>query len=122
MAEIVTAASECNHGRLHLWPEVGVVEVFENNEPVISGCPGDLVCTGLLNEDMPLIRYRVGDRGVLQAKPESCSCGRALPILASVEGRIDDVLYTIDGKQVGRLDPVFKDNLPVREAQIIQET
>jgi phenylacetate-coenzyme A ligase PaaK-like adenylate-forming protein len=122
MAEIVTAASECNYGRLHMWPEVGLVEVFEKNESVISGGLGDLVCTGIFNQDMPLIRYRVGDRGVLQAKPVPCSCGRALPILASVEGRIDDVLYTLDGKQIGRLDPVFKDGLPVREAQIIQET
>src|SRR5262249_2402100 len=36
-------------------------------------------------------------------------------------GRIDDVLYTADGRQIGRLDPVFKDKLPVREAQIVQE-
>lgn len=121
MAEIVAAASECGDGRLHLWPEVGLVEVFEKNGPVTAGISGDLVCTGLLNADMPLIRYRVGDRGVLQATPVSCPCGRALPILASVEGRIDDVLYTLDGRQIGRLDPIFKDNLPVREAQIIQE-
>lgn len=122
MAEIVAAASECNNGRLHLWPEVGFVEVFENNAPMAPGVPGDLVCTGLLNDDMPLIRYRIGDRGILQSQSEPCSCGRGLPILTSVEGRIDDVLYTIDGKQIGRLDPVFKDDLPVCEAQIIQET
>jgi phenylacetate-CoA ligase len=30
-------------------------------------------------------------------------------------------LYTRDGRQVGRLDPVFKANLGVREVQIIQE-
>lgn len=122
MAEIVAAATECSSGQLHLWPEVGLVEVFENNEPVTPGVPGDLVCTGLLNQDMPLIRYRVGDRGVLQAPPVSCSCGRALPILASVEGRIDNVLYTRDGRQVGRLGPVFQFDLHVQEAQIIQET
>ncbi|MCA9423288.1 MAG: phenylacetate--CoA ligase family protein, partial [Nitrospira sp.] len=121
MAEIVAAASECGAGRLHLWPEVGLVEVFEENEPVAPGVPGDLVCTGLLNEDMPLIRYRVGDRGVLQVQPVSCSCGRALPILASVEGRISDVLYTIDGKQIGRLGRIFQDDLHIHEAQIIQE-
>ena len=42
-------------------------------------------------------------------------------MLASIEGRIDDVLYTRDGRAIGRLDPVFKSDLPVREAQIIQE-
>src|SRR5262249_19097125 len=31
-------------------------------------------------------------------------------------------LFTADGRCIGRLDPVFKTNLPVVEAQIIQET
>ncbi|MCA9457258.1 MAG: hypothetical protein KC587_11375, partial [Nitrospira sp.] len=44
-----------------------------------------------------------------------------LPILASVEGRISDVLYTIDGKQIGRLGRIFQDDLHIHEAQIIQE-
>jgi phenylacetate-CoA ligase len=39
-----------------------------------------------------------------------------------VEGRADDMLYTVDGRCVGRLDPVFKGGLPIREAQIIQES
>jgi len=121
MAEIVTAASECCGGRLHLWPEVGWVEVFKENQPVDNSTLGDLVCTGLLNIDMPLIRYRVGDRGALGFVKESCTCGRVLPTLASLEGRIDDIFYTADGWQIGRLDLVFKDKLPVREAQIVQE-
>ena len=70
---------------------------------------------------MPLIRYRIGDRGAL-ATPTPCECGRQLPALATVEGRIDDVLYTTDGRVIGRLDPVFKGRLPIREAQIVQES
>jgi len=121
MAEIVAAASECTAGKLHLWPEVGWVEVFESAQSIASGAPHDLVCTGLLNADMPLIRYRVGDSGVLSMVNETCLCGRTLPTLASVEGRTDDLLYTSDGRRIGRLDPVFKTQFPVREAQIIQE-
>jgi phenylacetate-coenzyme A ligase PaaK-like adenylate-forming protein len=68
-----------------------------------------------------LIRYRVGDRGRLAGTNEHCTCGRHLPLLATLEGRTDDILYTIDGRKIGRLDPVFKANLPIREAQIIQE-
>ena len=34
---------------------------------------------------------------------------------------MDDVLYTSDGRPVGRLDPVFKRQLAIREAQVIQE-
>jgi phenylacetate-CoA ligase len=35
---------------------------------------------------------------------------------------MDDVVITPDGRHIGRLDPVFKADLPIREAQIIQET
>jgi phenylacetate-CoA ligase len=121
MAEIVTAASECEAGSLHLWPEVGCSEIFDGDTPVRRGQPGELVCTSLLNADMPLIRYRLGDRAVLPAQDIACRCKRMLPVLSAVEGRTDDMLYTTDGRRIGRLDPVFKANLPIREAQIIQE-
>ena len=121
MAEIVGAASECAHGKLHLWPEVGWIEVLENDRPVANGNAADFVCTSLLNVDMPLIRYRVGDRGSLEVGGSTCFCGRNLPTLGSVEGRCDDMVYAADGRPIGRLDPVFKGDLPLREAQIIQE-
>ena len=36
MAEMVAAASECDHGRLHLWPEAGVVEVLDDDGVVAA--------------------------------------------------------------------------------------
>jgi phenylacetate-CoA ligase len=69
---------------------------------------------------MPLVRYRVGDCG--NFSDERCDCGRSLPLIAKIEGRSDDVLWTADGRRVGRLDPVFKNDLPVKEAQIIQKS
>lgn len=122
MAEIAMAASECSAGKLHLWPEVGWLEIIESDRPVSAGIAGDFVCTGLLNKDMPLIRYKVGDCGNRPDKDSVCGCGRTLPILAAIEGRSDDLLYTSDGRRIGRLDPVFKADLPIKEAQIIQET
>jgi len=117
MAEIVTGASECQHGTLHSWPELGCVEIVNEEDRT-----GDLVCTSLLNRDMPLIRYRIGDR-VQRASPgRACECGRCLPEFGTVQGRADDVVYTTDGRAVGRLDPIFKSSLPIHEAQIIQET
>ena len=64
MAEIVAAAGECEAGRMHIWPEAGRIETLDNGQPAEPGTPGDLVCTSLINSDMPLVRYRVGDRGV----------------------------------------------------------
>jgi phenylacetate-CoA ligase len=122
MAEMAAAASECEHGGLHLWPEAGVLEAVEDGHAAPPGRAGDLICTGLVNVDMPLIRYRVGDRGTLPAEDTGCPCGRLLPTIQSVEGRLDDVLYTRDGRRVGRLDPVFKADVGIKEAQIVQES
>jgi phenylacetate-CoA ligase len=120
MAEIVAAAGECKHESLHWWPEVGVLEVIENDAFVGKGVEGDLITTGLFNPDMPLIRLKLGDRGRL---PEygDCACGRKLPILPKLEGRCDDVVVLPDGKRIGRFSTIFKGDIPFREFQVVQE-
>ena len=119
MAELVSSASECEHGNLHLWPEVGVMEIREPDQE--SGNEsGDFVCTGLLNTDMPLIRYVVGDSGSLPRWGSQCHCGRSLPLVDRIHGRSNDMLLTRDGRRVFWLNPVFY-GLPVEEAQIIQD-
>lgn len=120
MAETVAAGSECPAGRLHQWPEIGHLEVWEDGGLLGAGETGEFLCTGLLNDDMPLIRYRVGDRGRLMPEDTPCPCGRSLPLIAAVEGRTTDNLVTPDGRQVFWLNPVFY-GLPVRESQIVQE-
>lgn len=123
MTEIVATATECEHGTMHLWDEVGWVEVVNRGNPLAGGQVGDLVCTGLFNIDMPLIRYRVGDRGALPATVERCACGRTLSRLEAIEGRLDDLLYTPDGRQVGQLQSIFQADLPgLREAQLVQSS
>jgi phenylacetate-CoA ligase len=120
MTETVAAASECPEGRLHQWPDLGIIEVVADGRAVPDGESGELVCTGLLNPDMPLIRYRAGDRGRLPVKGDSCGCGKTLPLMGAVEGRSNDMLLTRDGRQVFWLNPVFY-GLPVRQSQIVQE-
>lgn len=122
MAEMVAGASECEKGFMHVWPDVSEIEIADGDASSTGITSGQLIATGFLNPDMPLIRYRTGDQVTLRATGEVCLCGRSLPVLAAVEGRADDMLYTSDGRSIGRLDPVFKSQLPIREAQIIQET
>lgn len=123
MAEIAAAASECDYGEMHLWPDAGLVEVLEDDRDVAvePGAVGRLICTGLLNEAMPLIRYEVGDRGAVNASARQCTCGRTLPRLESIEGRIGDVIRTPSGREVGRLGTAFKAGLNIREVQLIQD-
>ena len=119
MGELVTAASECSAGTLHQWPEIGHVEVVEDTTPVSDEDFGELVCTSLLNSDMPLIRYRVGDRGRLTTHA-SCECGRTLPAIDIVEAGSYDLLITQDGRRILGLEDIFF-KMPVRQAQIVQE-
>lgn len=120
LAEIVTAAGECESGAMHVWPDAGIVELLEDGKPARAGQPGDIVATGLANPDMPLIRYRTGDRAISGEPALPCACGRTMPRLARIEGRVDDYILTADGRRLGRVDMVLKGDLPVRQAQIVQ--
>lgn len=120
MGEIVTAASECQAGTLHQWPEMGLVEVIEGDSAARSGEPGEFICTGLLNADMPLIRYRVGDSGQSAAEQGNCPCSRPLPSISVISGGSYDLLITRDGRRLFGLDTIVY-NMPVRQVQIVQE-
>lgn len=114
-------ASECEHGRLHLNPDIGIFEILDSDgNPCPPGVVGEVVCTGLHNLLQPLIRYRIGDAAKWSMETE-CPCGRQMPILQSVEGRIEDMCYTKDGRAVLRFDTVFKGVETIHEAQVVQE-
>ncbi len=59
---------------------------------------GRLLVTDLWNPAMPLIRYEIGDRGVLDPTP--CACGDPRPVLARLEGREVDVFTLPSGRRV----------------------
>jgi len=114
-------ASECAHGSLHVSPDAGVVEILRPDAtPCQPGEPGEVVATGILRAHQPLVRFRLGDVATWAEAP--CACGRALPVLAEVVGRIEDVLVAPDGRQMVRFHGVFVDLPEVREGQVIQET
>ncbi len=121
-AEMCANIVECEMGELHLKLEHSFVEVLdERNAPCSPGERGRLVCTGFGNSAFPLIRYEVGDRVTLAAQQTS-RCGRGGLLVASIEGRVEDYIFTPDGRMVGRLDHLFKDSRNVVEAQLFQES
>jgi phenylacetate-CoA ligase len=119
VSEFCVSMFECAQGRLHVDMEFGIVEV-EVEEEGEDWERGPLLVTGFANEATPLIRYRVGDVGTRSKRP--CPCGRAGDVFLDVDGRIEDYVMTPDGRLVGRLDHVFKEQLDVAEAQVLQET
>ena len=113
-------ATECEHGSLHINPDFGIVEIVdETGQPVGPGQEGRILCTGLLNEAQPLIRYEIGDMGKWSSK--SCPCGRDhLPILEELVGRLEDAVVGPDGREVVRFHGIFIDLPHVLEGQIVQ--
>ena len=114
-------ASECEMGNLHVSPDAGVVEILR---PDGSSCDvgevGEVVATCLSREYQPLIRFRLGDLAAWSENP--CSCGRSMPVIKEVVGRIEDVVVGSDGRQMVRFGGVFFNQPHVREGQIIQES
>jgi phenylacetate-CoA ligase len=97
--EVSVLASECPaHTGLHVMAEGLYVEVETPAGPAAPGQTGCILVTDLLNGAMPLIRYRIGDMGAW-AKG-SCPCGRGLPRLGHVAGRVTDFLVGADGRLV----------------------
>jgi phenylacetate-CoA ligase len=112
---------ECDrHAGLHTDAGSVLVETVVDGRPCRPGEPGDIVVTDLLNFGMPLIRYRIGDRGICSSN--LCPCGCNLPLLRSLEGRVSDLLYRADGSAVSglMLIDVCTDMPDVRNLQFIQ--
>jgi len=93
--EFMSLAGECEaHDGLHVNAENVLIETAS---PPAAG-PSEVLVTDLHNFGMPFIRYAVGDLAVLDDSP--CSCGRGLPKIQRIEGRVLDVLRTVDGRIV----------------------
>jgi phenylacetate-CoA ligase len=116
-SEYCAAVSECENHSLHVDFEYGYVELLPlNNKP---SCPRKMVCTGFINPVMPLIRYDIGDLATVSER--ICECGRQADIVERIDGRIESYIITPDGRQIGRLDFLFKKSDRIEEAQLIQD-
>ncbi len=97
--EVGLIASECEmHNGLHINAEHVLVEVVTNGEPASRGQIGDIIVTDLMNFGMPIIRYKLGDRAALLN--QQCQCGRGLPLMSNVIGRISDFFIAKDGSEI----------------------
>jgi phenylacetate-CoA ligase len=67
----------------------------------------------------PFIRYRLGDLAAWDDLV--CACGRQMPIIKEVVGRVEDVVTGPDGRQMVRFHGIFVDQPHIQEGQIIQE-
>lgn len=117
----IACTCEKNQG-LHIIPNIHYIEILDNRgKEVKAGEAGEIMITSLTNYTMPLIRYKIGDRGVLSEK--ECSCGRGFPLLEKVEGRVRSMFKNKQGDLIDSAVFIrlfyFRDN--IKQFQVIQE-
>ena len=122
--EMGILATSCEKSdKLHINMFQKYVEILDkSNNPLTEHETGNIIITSLINYSMPLIRYKIGDRGSLDLT--QCPCGIGLTRLDKVIGRVVDVFKTqngelIDGEYFTHL-LYFREN--VKKFQIVQES
>ncbi|MBU6997237.1 MAG: phenylacetate--CoA ligase family protein [Theionarchaea archaeon] len=120
-AEMNSVAWECDHGSMHIDADSVIVEFVKEGEQVAPGERGEIVVTNLWNVAMPFIRYRLGDLAAPSDEP--CCCGRGLPVIKELEGRLDDVVVLPSGGLIPctRMCPLLHNTPGIAEFGIIQD-
>jgi phenylacetate-CoA ligase len=120
--EVGYIALQCpEHEHYHVQSEGIVVEVLDDRgRPCEPGGIGRVIVTSLHNFALPLVRYEIGDYAEVG---QPCPCGRGLPVLARILGRVRNMLVTADGR---RYWPSFGTRLlgerfPVLQHQFVQK-
>ncbi len=97
-AELGAIAAECGSKQgLHPFAGLFFVEIVRNGNAVRDGQLGRVLITDLYNYAMPLLRYDIGDVGILRRDP--CKCGLPGDRL-EIHGRLQDCLVAGDGDVV----------------------
>ena len=116
-------ALQCpTHDHYHVQSEVVRIEVLdESGAPCTPGQIGRVVATPLHNFAMPLLRYELGDEVEVG---EPCPCGRGLPVLKRVVGRMLDYLTLPSGvkRRVNIAHHALSSIRAIREYQLVQQS
>lgn len=121
VGHIAATCPECNAH--HIASELLLLEILdESGKPVPPGTPGRVVATPFYSLAMPFIRYEIGDHALMS--PDACPCGRTLPVLSRILGRIRNVFRFVDGSS---LWPVLYSAdlnrfVPCHQFQVVQHT
>ncbi len=119
-------AYECEaHQGHHVVAEGYIVEILKDGRPAQPGEVGEIVITDLNNYCLPFIRYRIGDLGEAMDPLALCPCGRGLPRIGRIEGRVQSIVLGADGRYLPGtfFAHLLKDySFAFRHYQFVQET
>jgi phenylacetate-CoA ligase len=99
--EVSIIASECpQHDGLH----VNAENLFLEFEPIDDMRDGrqlaKILLTDLENHVFPFIRYRLGDVALINQNQKPCACGRSLPKIEAVSGRVSEYIKLKNGRYI----------------------
>jgi phenylacetate-CoA ligase len=118
-------AYECDaHDGHHVVGEGYIVEILKDGQPAKPGEVGEVVITDLNNHCLPFLRYRIGDLAEAMDASVACACGRGLPRIGKIEGRVQSIIIGSKGQYVPGtfFAHVLKDyDHAIRQFQIVQE-
>ena len=130
--ERTVAISECPQGSLHVNSDYGILELHRQPDvrsvaatgarPRAANFTAKVIGTSLYNLSMPLLRYEVGDLVTVSAEDEACACGRQFPRVRSIDGRLNDVVISPDGRVLTAMFLVFEEAPGMVAGQISQES
>jgi phenylacetate-CoA ligase len=92
-------AWECpTHSGYHINAETLLLEFLRNGRPVQAGEPGEVHVTSFHRIATPIIRYFDGD--LATPIDDECPCGRGLPMIREIQGRVVDFITTEEGRHI----------------------
>jgi phenylacetate-CoA ligase len=96
--EAFTLGFECEaHRGYHLNEDLYPVRIVDRQGRTLpDGHAGEVVISNLVTRGTLLLNYRLGDVGA--KLPDPCPCGRSLPLLSYLQGRIGDWVETPSGQ------------------------
>jgi phenylacetate-CoA ligase len=100
-----------------------IVEIIKNNRKAKPGEIGEVVITDLNNYCLPFVRYKIGDLAVAIDDKKISSCGRQLPLIGQIQGRVQAIIIGSNKKFLpGTFFAHFFKEYPhiVKQYQVIQ--
>ena len=123
--EVGLISSECEqHKGMHINAEHVLVEFLrEDGTPADEGELAKIVVTDLNNYAMPLLRYQIEDMGAYTHSP--CPCGRGLPLMTEISGRVADFLKNRAGDSIAGISLIERTltKIPgIEQMQLVQDS
>ncbi|MCP4046281.1 MAG: phenylacetate--CoA ligase family protein [Gammaproteobacteria bacterium] len=121
--EFGSLALQCpEHSHYHVQSECALIEVLRpDNTPCEPGEVGKVVASSLSNFATPMLRYENGDMAEVG---ESCPCGRGLPVLKRIIGRVRNMAVLPNGERLmlNLATGSWLFDLPIKHFQLVQKT